>query len=48
MHLSVFSAEPGGDVEGVLHDLLEAGTALGGLLSGEHGVGGARPHASPS
>nr|WP_308251978.1 FAD-linked oxidase C-terminal domain-containing protein [Pseudonocardia sp. KRD291] len=39
VHLSVFSAEPDGDVGDVLHNLFAAGAALGGLISGEHGVG---------
>lgn len=38
VHLSVFQPDP--DVRAaLLHDLFAAGTALGGLISGEHGVG---------
>lgn len=39
VHLSVFAPEHGGHVDGVLHDLFAAGAELGGLISGEHGVG---------
>jgi glycolate oxidase len=38
VHLGVFQADP--DVRGrLLHDLFAAGLALGGAISGEHGIG---------
>jgi glycolate oxidase len=38
VHLSVFQADPGRR-ERLLHDLFAAGMALGGAISGEHGIG---------
>jgi glycolate oxidase len=38
VHLSVFQPDPGAR-SALLHDLFAAGVALGGLVSGEHGVG---------
>ncbi len=41
VHLSVFQADP--DVRhGLLHDILAAAVALGGAVSGEHGIGTAK------
>ena len=43
VHLGVFQADP--DVRaGVLRDLFSAGMALGGVISGEHGLGRAKHH----
>lgn len=40
VHLAVFA--PDGAVEALVHDVLAAGVALGGAVSGEHGVGRAK------
>jgi glycolate oxidase len=41
VHLSVFQPDP--DVRrGLVHDILAAGVALGGAVSGEHGIGTAK------
>lgn len=43
VHLAVFQPDPGLR-EKTLHDVFAAGTALGGAVSGEHGVGRAKAH----
>ena len=39
VHLSVFQARPRGAVARCCDELFEAGMALGGAISGEHGIG---------
>ena len=41
VHLSVFQPDPGVR-RGLVHDILAAGAALGGAVSGEHGIGTAK------
>ena len=41
VHLSVFQADPQVRAA-LLHDLFSAGVSLGGLISGEHGIGRAK------
>jgi FAD/FMN-containing dehydrogenase len=41
VHLSVFQADPGARHQ-LIHDLFAAGMALGGAISGEHGIGWAK------
>ena len=38
MHLSIFKPDPA-ERSAVMHRLFEAGQALGGVISGEHGIG---------
>jgi glycolate oxidase len=42
VHLGVFCNGDAAVREGVMHDLFEAGTALGGAISAEHGIGHAK------
>jgi glycolate oxidase len=43
VHLAVFQPDPG-RLAATLHDVFAAGIALGGAISGEHGVGRAKAH----
>lgn len=43
VHLAVFQPDPA-RLARTLHDVFAAGTALGGAISGEHGVGRAKAH----
>ncbi|CAA9293145.1 MAG: Glycolate dehydrogenase, subunit GlcD [uncultured Actinomycetospora sp.] len=43
VHLAVFQPDPDA-LDATLHDVFAAGIALGGAVSGEHGVGRAKAH----